>query len=291
MAPAIESSARVYYWPGTGEGEHERPATFEEYLISIGLAPKTTMAYVSRAKLLEREATRAGFRLADATAFQIARLLAEISTMSNSYQGQTRSMMRHYWEWHDRRNPPLRAIRVPPQPAMVCQALEVDEAARLRDVALGRWPEGGAILLGLYLALRCEEIARAEWERFDDEMNFYTVFGKFSKTATLPVHPLVKEVFEPHRGTGYIFPGRKNVRAYVHPGTIWDWAKRLGWESGIPNFRTHQLRHTSLTIALENSSNLRSVMAFARHADPDVTAGYTRTTMAQLREVSDALKF
>lgn len=31
---------------------------------------------------------------------------------NNAYQGQTRSVMRHYWEWRDRRNPPLRAIRV-----------------------------------------------------------------------------------------------------------------------------------------------------------------------------------
>jgi integrase/recombinase XerD len=174
---------------------------------------------------------------------------------------------------------------------MVCRAIEVEEAAVLVEMAKGWWPEGGAVLFGMYLALRRSEIAAAEWERFDEDMEWYTVTGKFDKTATLPVHPVLADELAPHRGTGYVFPGRKNVREYVSPATIWHWTKRVGREAGIDNLRTHQLRHTSLTTAHDNTRDLRSVMKFARHKKPQTTAGYTRTTKAQLLEVSEALEY
>ncbi len=41
---------------------------------------------------------------------------------------------------------------------------------------------------------------------------------------------------------------------------------------GLGHVRTHQLRHTSLTTALDNTENLRAVMEFARHELPQTTA-------------------
>ena len=65
----------------------------------------------------------------------------------------------------------------------------------------------------------------------------------------------------------------------------------LNREAGIGDVRTHQLRHTSLTTALDNTGNLRSVMEFARHSRPQTTADYTRTTKEQLLAVMEALNF
>jgi integrase/recombinase XerD len=141
----------------------------------------------------------------------------------------------------------------------------------------------------MYLALRREEIAKAEWERFDENMEWYTVTGKFDKTATLPVHPILADELAPHRGTGYIFPGR--FGDHIVPATAWRWSKDVAAAAGIDVFTTHQLRHTSLTTAHDNTGNLLSVMKFARHSRPQTTAGYTRTTKAQLLEVSEALEY
>ena len=141
----------------------------------------------------------------------------------------------------------------------------------------------------MYLALRREEIAKAEWDRFDETLEWYTVTGKNSKTATLPVHPALVAVLAPRRGEGYIFPGR--FGDHVCMATIWTWSKEVARAAGIETFTTHQLRHTSLTTALDNTGNLRSVMEFARHTKPETTAGYTRTTRAQLRAVMEALDF
>ncbi len=122
-------------------------------------------------------------------------------------------------------------------------------------------------------------------------MEWYRVTGKLDKTATIPVHPVIRDEFDPRRSDGYLFPGRVGVRDYASPNTVWRWTKEVARAAGLGDVRTHQLRHTSLTTALDNTSDLRSVMEFARHTKPQTTAAYTRTTKEQLRAVSDALDF
>ena len=144
--------------------------------------------------------------------------------------------------------------------------------------------------MGMYLALRRFEIAKAEWSRFDDDMTWYTVTGKRDKTATLPVHPVLREEFVPHRGEGYVFPGRF-PDSHINRATVGVWTAQVADVAGLGHVQTHQLRHTSLTTANDNTENLRAVMEFARHTKPSTTVVYTRNTAAQLRAVSDALDF
>jgi integrase/recombinase XerD len=143
----------------------------------------------------------------------------------------------------------------------------------------------------MFLALRRFEIAKAEWSRFDENMEWYTVTGKLDKTATIPVHPVIREEFEPRRGEGFLFPGRLGMRDHVTPASVWGWTSTVAKAAGLGHVSTHRLRHTSLTTALDGTGNLRAVMEFARHARPETTAGYTRTTKEQLRAVSEALEY
>lgn len=46
-----------------------------------------------------------------------------------------------------------------------------------------------------------------------------------------------------------------------------------------------------MATANDNTGNLRAVMAFARHARPETTMGYTRTTARQLMSVMEAISF
>jgi integrase len=59
----------------------------------------------------------------------------------------------------------------------------------------------------------------------------------------------------------------------------------------VDNVTPHRLRHTSLSTAQDNTGNLRAVMAFARHARPETTMGYTRTTARQLMSVMEAIDY
>lgn len=254
---------------------------FRDYLIGQGLSPKTIGIYV---RLVLEAANHIDLASVGAT------LMSEYASrlpFSHSLRGQFAAACRHYWEMIGRLDGPAKAIRVPPQAEMVCQAVEDDQARDLVKVALGWQPEGLSVLFGLYLALRREEIAKAEWKRFGEDFEWYTVTGKGDKTATLPVHPVLAS--ELKGGRGYVFPGRYG--GHVTPATVWEWTKLVGREAGIPNLRTHQLRHTALTVANDTTGDLRAVQTFARHSKPSTTAGYTRTKAQRLREVSDALGY
>lgn len=261
---------------------------YADHLIGLGLAARTVSYYVRRAEHAETWLAEQGSDLRRASAALIG---AYASTLPNSHstRGQVASALGHYWEWVERPNPPLKAIRVPPQPSMLCRALEPEQAARLKMIASGWWPEGISVLFGLYLALRREEIAKAEWSRFDPAMEWYTVTGKNSKTATLPVHPILKaELLKHRRVRGWVFQGR--FGGHVTPATIWDWTRQVAREADL-TLTTHQLRHTALATANDNLGDLRAVMEFARHSDPSVTSGYTRTTARRLEDVMRSLRY
>lgn len=254
---------------------------YREYLIGEGLSTRTIRIY---ARLME-EAGR-HLNLETVRPGELAEYAARIP-FTHSSRGQFVAALNHYWRMVGRWDGPAKAVRVPPQAEMVCQAVEDDQARDLVKVALGWQPEGLAVLFGLYLALRREEIAKAEWKRFSPDFDWYTVTGKGDKTATLPVHPILAT--ELTGGTGYVFPGR--FGGHVTPATIWQWTKEVGAVVGLEDLRTHQLRHTALTVANDTTGDLRAVQTFARHSKPSTTAGYTRTKAARLREVSDSLGY
>ena len=263
-------------------------ADYNEYLTGQGLGPDTRRNYrrwVRDAESWLQEHHHA--LLAWATPTQLNDY-AETIPYTHSSRGQAVAALRHYWEWKERDRPPVKAIRVPPAPEMVCRAVEPDQARDLVKVALGWWPEGTAVLFGLYLALRRTEIATAEWDRFTDDFGWYRVTGKYGKTATLPVHATLRAELA-GGGTGWVFPGR--FAGHVSPATIWDWSKKVATAAGIESFTTHQLRHTSLATANDMLGDLRAVQTFGRHSKPSTTAGYTRTTRTRLREVSDSLNY
>lgn len=286
LANALVSTA---YSPRDAADKHDPMwRGFADYLTGLGLNERTIVYYVRHARHAADYMALFGTTLATCK----ATLLAEwAKTLPNSHatRGQAVAALRHYWEWTERINPPARAIRVPPAPEMVCRTLEDDETRALVKTALGWWPQGGVVLIGLYLALRRFEIAKAEWRRFDQPMQWYTVTGKRSKTATLPVHDVLRSELAPHRGNGWLFPGR--FSGSVNPVTVGEWIDQVANEAGIVGLVPHRLRHTSLTWAVDSGIQLRDVQTFARHSDPAQTAQYTRTTSNRLREVVEALDY
>lgn len=261
---------------------------FADYLIGLGLNERTVVYYVRYARHATEYLSPFGATLGTVKPTLLAQW-AKTLPDSHSSRGQVVAALRHYWNWIDRPNPPAKAIRVPPRPEMVCRALEDHETRDLVKVSVGWHPEGTAVLMGLYLALRRFEIAKAEWSRFDDDLTWYRVTGKRDKTATLPVHPVLKSELEPWRGKGWLFPGR--LTGHVDPATIWQWIMHVATVADVPHMTPHRLRHTALTWAVDAGKQLRDVQTFARHSDPGMTAKYTRTTSRRLREVVDALDY
>jgi integrase len=262
-----------------------------------GLSAKTIDVYLLQFRKVVALVDQAGLSLATISGGELRQLIdgSDIKA-SSSTRRQLRSVLVHYWEMIDRRRPPIKAIRVPRKPRMHCRALDEDKAALLAKAALKTWPEGAATLMGLYMALRRMEIAQARWDNFTEDFNWYTVHaGKGGVTATIPVHPVVRDRFmlrRPEPTVGFIFPGAgTRAREHVTEATIWNWVKATAKAAGIGDITVHQLRHTALAHMNDRTNDLRATMEFARHARPEITAGYTRTTRRQLEAAVGTLDY
>ena len=109
------SNAQIIEFPGVGTSPGARPATFEEYLVSIGLSKNTIRNYVSRLVRAERMLAEIGATVLSADAYQLA-AVSEATPNTHGFRGQLRCTLKHYYHWMDRMDAPLSAIRIPPQP-------------------------------------------------------------------------------------------------------------------------------------------------------------------------------
>lgn len=197
-----------------------------------------------------------------------------------------RTALVHYWAMVGVDNP-AKAIRPPKPPPYKYRGLEPDEADQLKRTATGWTPEGTTVLLGLFLALRRQEMANLRWECFDTDLTWVSITGKGAKTRHLPVHPDLVTHLRSRQATGYMFPGRG--RPHVHTATIRYWIGKVSAHAGIGEVAPHQLRHTCLAEMNDQTEDLRVTQYFAGHADPETTSRYTRATERRLLAAVDAL--
>lgn len=267
-------------------------ADLRSELLARGLAARTITGYMNTIWSAERWFDARGLSLARATPEQIA-AYAGTTPLSHSTRITLRASLGHYWAICGHPRPPTGAVRVPSQPTMVSQALEEEDCRALVRVARARGDRPGfAVLLGMYQALRREEIATLPWSAFDEAPEGYmTVTGKGSKTRTIPVHSAILGVLEPLLRTDhFIFPGRRPGTS-VCPATIWYWVRLVSMEAGLPPVRAHQLRHSALSTANDATGDLRAVQALAGHAKPETTAGYTRASRHRLEAAVAAIDY
>lgn len=256
--------------------------------MALGLSPHTVNQYLGTIRAAEGWFDERGWSLATATPEQVgAYLLTKPATFAS--RNLLRAAFRHYWGVVGHPRPPIHAIRVPPKPAMVCQALDEDDARILAKTARNRGDlHGLAVLLGLYEGLRREETATLRWVAFQDD--WLRIVGKGEKQRTIPVHPVVAvAAAKLPRPSEWVFPGR--FGGPVNPATIWEWVREVADEAGVGLVRPHWLRHTCLATQNDNTGDLRSVQAFAGHSRPETTSGYTRATRRRLLAVTMSVDY
>lgn len=293
LAEGAERSAKIdgrRRARSTDAGYLQRMETYRLELRRARLAPTTVKHYEGAIVRAEHWIGDHGYTLdnvpADVFEAYVALLPQTHSTLSVLYKA-----LLWYWRAFPRKDAPQWALRPPRKPTMVCRALDPEEASALAETARR---EGGlmgaAVLIGLHEALRVSEIARLRWEDFGSD-GWMRVLGKGNLPATLPVHPAVTAALAKlDRDSEWVFPGRKRGGP-VAKATIWQWVRVLAEQAGVKDVTPHRLRHTSLATAQDNTGNLRAVMAFARHARPETTMGYTRTTARQLTSVMEAIDY
>lgn len=259
------------------------------WLQTLGLAPRTAKLYERTLLAADRWCAARHLDLDTLTPLQVAEY-ASTRPLSHSSRILLRTVLRHYWQHVGRADPPLRAIRVPPEPQHVCRALEEDDARILAKAARARRDRPGqAVVLGLYQAMRREEIATLPWASLRDE-GFLRIVGKGSKERRIPLHPAAAEALAWLPPVGeYVFTGR--FGGPVTPATIWQWVREVSEVAGVPRIAPHVLRHTSLATANDNTGDLRAVQHFAGHAKPETTSIYTRANARRLAAVVSSIDY
>lgn len=266
------------------------PNHYREWLVGLGLSEMTIRAYCLR--LRQAMELLGEVHLDDAEPSHI-RAVSEALPRTSGTQRQLRSALKHYYEMTDRHRPPIRAVRVPPEAQPKNKALDPHEAHLLAKTARSWFPEGTAVMLGLYMALRSNEIATFKLTRLTSDGEWYTVTGKGDRTHTLPVHPLLMEEIAAVRRFirgEYLFVGARG-RSHVASNTIYNWTRRVSNEAGIGDVHPHQLRHTALTTSHDETGDIRAVSRFARHSSISMTERYTRTTGDQLKRAMLAIDY
>lgn len=255
---------------------------YADYLLGLGLAPSTVRMYRAHMRKCADWADDNGVDLLNPSATDLAALRAEFVESAATLR-QLRCALQHYWDYHNVRSVPIRALRVPKKPRPHWRGIPDDDARRLAITAAGWHPEGTATLIALYTGLRRAEIASMRWDRFNPEHTRYTVLGKGSVTDEVPVHPTLRAHLVPHRN-GYIwlFPGERKL--HVVPNTIWSWIRSVAEEAGIV-VTPHQLRHTIISkvakAAAANGKGPEVPQRFGRHARIDTTQIYIEAATSE----------
>lgn len=270
-----------------------------DQLLAEGLAPRSAREYSNAIWRAQQWFAEHGLDLKRASPSSVV-AYADSLPRTHSSRKLARASLRWYWQLQKRRNPPVRAIRVPRRRKMVCRALDEPDAHTLELAARSRADDKGlAVLVCLYLALRREEVAELRWDGFNE--GWLTLVGKGDAERTIPVNPILaerlvsKRLGQPRQlrrgldGSPWVFPGR--CGGHISPATVWAWVREVARDAGLEEVPTHRLRHTALATANDHLGDLRAVQEFAGHARPETTAGYTRATGARLQAVSAALLY
>lgn len=266
---------------------------FRYYLAGRGMADRTITEYVRcmrRADLWMRENLGHPIEAADAGA---VRLWSDTLPGTWSTRKLARSSLKQWQTWLNHPQDLAAAVRVPRKPKMRSRALEDHDAARLEVAAHQAGHRGFAVLLGLYLGMRCSEIGAAMWSGFDGRQWTWQR-AKTGDIAQLPVPaPLAQAAELIPRYSPYVFPStvrrKPGASPHVAEQTIWQWCRAIGASVGI-DLSTHQLRHTNITRVVERMG-IRVGQEWAGHRDPEVTAGYSRVPLARLTEAASLVDF
>ena len=274
-----------------GGGTYMTREQFAAYLILRGLSDQTVRTYTA---LMTRFVDWCAAEGADPGRPDplAVRRWAQTLHGSRSIIDQARAALTHWCAMHEVDNV-AGAIPVPRRPRKPARGLSRAEAAALEAAAREGGQPGLAVLVGLYTAARRGEIASLAWERIDLEGGELTLERQKTRDLhTVPLHPVLAEQLAARAPAGglWVFPSGR-LGGHVSPATIWHWVTRVAETAGVHGVTPHRLRHTALSLANDQTGDLRAVQDLAGHTDPAVTARYTSTSRAQLNAVVDALDY
>ncbi|MCZ0981806.1 tyrosine-type recombinase/integrase [Streptomyces diastatochromogenes] len=183
-------------------------------------------------------------------------------------------------EDHIFRNPAALVDRKPVSNISQATGLTFEESEQLLRGAEAYGLRCSAVVHVLLLTgMRVSELVNADIEDLGEERghNVLHITRKGGRKQTIVLPPSAWEALTKYHGNRASGPliitrtGRRITRQ-----GIWDMVKRLCRRADVREIRTHDLRHTCATLALESGKSLEAVQDLLGHADPRTTRRYDR---------------
>lgn len=175
-----------------------------------------------------------------------------------------------------------------------------DELQRLLNL-LQTHPNRRVCLLLLFLlctGARRGEVFKACWQQVDLDVQRWTIpasHAKSKKARTLPLNvsamQVLREVMRLNHAVGWPAQGRfpvfvnRSGKAYRSIFKTWN---RIRKQAGIPDVRTHDLRHQYASMLVNKGRSLYEVQQLLGHADPKMTMRYAHLSLDALQRASNA---
>lgn len=144
----------------------------------------------------------------------------------------------------------------------------------------------------LYNGLRRSEVCNVRWGNFGEERGHFVlrIRGKGEKDFLTKIQPKVMKAIEGYKAASQrqwrpeisVFvavrkAGRSESQEPLSPESIRVIVHKYANQAGIrKQISPHSLRHTAITMALDNGASIRQAQYMANHSDPKMTMRYDR---------------
>jgi site-specific recombinase XerD len=178
------------------------------------------------------------------------------------------------------RNPAALVDRQPVSNISQATGLTFEESEQLLRGAEAYSERAAAVVHVLLLTgIRVSELVNADVEHLNEERGHKVlhIVRKGGRRQTIVLPPSAWAALETYldgRASGPLIVTSTDRR--ITRQGIWDMVKRVCRRAGVRMIRTHDLRHTCATLALESGKPLEAVQDLLGHADPRTTRRYDR---------------
>ena len=178
---------------------------------------------------------------------------------------------------------PLSGMKLYPVEKKAPRFLSSDELRAFLAAAI-QTPYYPIFMTAIYTGMRLGEIERIEWEDINFKENIITVHqSKAKRFRDIPLHPDLRVVIEPMKGTGRCFNFTSDELEWKFP--------KIREASKVRKFRFHDLRHTFASLMIKCGADLLTVSKLLGHSNTKTTEIYAHLYSDHVHDAVNRLHF
>ncbi|WP_245535324.1 tyrosine-type recombinase/integrase [Segniliparus rotundus] len=261
---------------------------WELFMLARRLSQRTI---TERIRVIKSFASSIGIEPSQASALDVARWLAQQSSLGQSSLATYSQYLKAWFKWlqvHEHRtDDPMVKVGTVRYPDRAPRPVSDRDLARLLET-VNRKRTRLMVLLYCLAGLRAFEIAKLRGEDIVDGV-FVRVLGKGNKERLVPLHPILQAIAPTMPERGWWFPRDSRWPGMHISGKSVSQTISLTMRRAGVRATPHQLRHWQGTTLLDEGVDIRVVQEIMRHASISTTAQYTQVPTHKTSEAVSRL--